>query len=527
MPCFRASPAALLAALSLTACGARSELPTLAGPPDGGPPDAGPPDAGHACPRPLGAAFIPSGPTGFACSFDPAAGSAPALAVVAGLTLIEITQAGVPTPVFTFFADAPGVAATPGNGRGQVASRGAYYGAIRTAPYPVMGGVEPVKARVEIVIRKWGGGTVFHDASDTDYKNFGNPIDGAAIGGNEAGMFVYGYGFGDLGATEVVSVAEGQAPQRSGLYPTYVPMGDPDEAGVVPVALADTSSTGSLTFLWLDPCTGTATPTAYADAVLGAKLLHLDRQAGTLLLSSAHADATLPLPSAFGNGSIFDVHPSGWTLLYAGGSQFLAANVAKGAVAPIDMTLPPGLQRLPGFTENPGYDETLGEVAVASDGSIVMPLRDSQAAHLFRHAGKGAWTPAGAPLGGLLSVQGFEQGGSLIGFANDWATTPPTGWPPPSGGRVDGTSVELTRPDSNVTVIVEHTGIESTWGDQGHAFSADGGCLSYWAGATLTVAAATTGQIRPFDLSSFPGASPFQVAASAWYASPDRTMFPH
>jgi hypothetical protein len=85
--------------------------------------------------------------------------------------------------------------------------------------------------------------------------------------------------------------------------------------------------------------------------------------------------------------------------------------------------------------------------------------------------------------------------------------------------------VELARPESGVTVILEHSGIQSTWFNTGYAFSADGGCLSYWAGTTLTVAATTTGKIRPFDL-SLSGASPYQVVASAWYTAPDRILYP-
>ena len=526
MTSFSPSSCRAVAALALVGGGARSDLAVSLI--DAGPLEAGLSDAGLTCIHALSPSFTPTGPVGFACAFDPAAGAAPAFASVVGVTLFEASLGNGPQPVFQFFADVPALAATAESGESSVNSSGAFYGAVHWATYPDGANPSnPTVARVEVIIRSWTTHqTVFHDAFDTPYESSGNPLDaGVAIRGNDAGVFAYGYGFGSLGATEVVAVADGQQAERSGLFQGVVPMGDPDAQGVVPAANADTSS-GSLTSLWLDPCSGTTPYPAGVDAFIGSRILTLDTTSGSLVLASAHSAQVLALPPPATGWRIFDVHDSDWILLYAGGSQFLAANLATSALVPIAVNVPMGLSRLAWFTQNPFYDESLGEVAITSDGSLLMPLRDAQAAHLYRLGQDGSWTALGDPLGGLLSVQGLEAGGTYLGFSSAYAVSPPTGWPPPTGGRIDGTSVELMRPLSAVTQLLEQDGMND-WEHTGYALDADGGCLSFWAGTVLHVVRTTTGGGSSFDLDAAAGPEAYLATAPAWYAAPTLPLVPH
>ncbi len=515
------------AALALSGCGARSALEVGAS-------DAGgaPSDAGHTCVRPLSAPFNPTGPVGFTCAFDPASAQEPAFAIAVGTTLFETTLDGNTAPVFQFFSDVPALAAQPGNGEVAVTSRGGFYGAVHWATYPAAGGgTEPTTARVEVIVRSWATHrTVFHDAFDTPYEDFGNPLAaGVAIHADDSGVFAYGYGFGSLGATEIVAVsADGQPPERSGFFQGVVPMADPDEQGVVAVAYSDTE-TGSITNAWLDPCSGTTPITLEVDAYLGSRIVSLDTKGGTLLLASAGAQQLIGLPpsaSEYGGWRIYDVNGSGWVLLYDGAEGFLAADVLTGAVAPLPVAIPSGLMRLAWFTQNPGYDASVGEVHVTSDGSLLMPLQTADAAHLYRLGQDGSWTAIGDALGTLLSASGVEAGGTYLGFASAYTVMPLPVWPPSGGPRVDGTSVTLARPASSLTRVLEQDGMNS-WENTGYAVTADGGCLSYYAGAVLHVISTTTGAETTFDHSASAGPEPYLTAAPSWYPGPASPLTPN
>src|SRR5262249_39128167 len=124
-------PCAICLASLLVGCGARSgllepsarEAPLDAGSGAGGG-DASVPGA---CPRALVAPFAPSGPTGFACSFDGTSG-APAFVAVVGPALLEMGQDTKTKQVFTFFSDMPALLAS--SGESDVVGRGHYYAAI-------------------------------------------------------------------------------------------------------------------------------------------------------------------------------------------------------------------------------------------------------------------------------------------------------------------------------------------------------------------------------------------------------------
>jgi hypothetical protein len=482
--------ALLLVALCVSACGARSELPFArasdAGA-DGGK-DAGP----VVCAAP-GTPTSTQEPLGRACAF--AGSPAPGMAAIVGKELVFVDGQGQTEPVHAFFVDAPGTTPTSG----WVTSRGRYVGALLVG-YPESA-PNSGKQRWEAVLFDVAGNLLARDAFDGGSKGFGP----SGIYGDDTGVFVYGYSVPKGTYSEQVGIGSLWASGESTRLPNgLVPLADPSPQGKVAVyEQNDQGWWGPVS--WLDLCSGAKLAAHGGQSTVGSypigpRIEYLDYQTLTVFDEGPDDVRSLSLADLATSVNNETASPSGWMLLDTEDPyRFLVANPALGQKSAVDLSsLPTGFWLLDPF--DAGVYPT--GVRVTSDGDVVVPLRNADHASLFLYRA-GAWSELGTPVGEVYSATPFGWRGSYLMYA-EWQPIV-SGWPPPVGPRLDGTSTQLVRPDTNISALVEFAAPSYGY-TRDYQASRDGGCVAYfntYVENTLYVVSAVTGVSTAVDLSAF------------------------
>ncbi|MBI5536338.1 MAG: hypothetical protein HY898_26695 [Deltaproteobacteria bacterium] len=503
--------------VALSACGARTGLISAdaldAGPADGAAGSGGVAGAGgkgggagHAGNAGAGAGpacygagdLIPARPVGAACSFE--GNGALGIAVASGSRLYGIDGAGNVMTYFTFGQNWP---FEPGNPIHEVVeSRGGYLGAaVAVTP---KGDPNPTQAAIEYVVTNWAGEVKYHAQRTVPYAS---SID-LRIHGNEQGIFAFGL---TTAGTEELAIV-GVKGEVGGPWAGMLPISDPDASGRIAV-LRDQQR------FWFDPCSNTLVSIlagqldSYTSVeAQGPVLLWVDPKHAQAVLETADIASKAPfgIPAPV---SLFRSHPSHWELAASEASiwTFGTANVTTGESRQQNVVVPAGLRRFGSFgTGIPGFDSSTGELALDSQGRLVLGLRDASVGWLYVSSDGASWSPVSLPVGEVLALEALERAGTYLIAGNSMGVTKNDWEPAPAGiGRVDGQQIQLVRPESATSIVLVQaapgTGFVRTY-----AMSADGGCTGTLLDSSLEITSAVTGKTTVLTI------DPFSPTYGAW-----------
>lgn len=310
------------------------------------------------------------------------------------------------------------------------------------------------------------------------------------ITGNDRGIFAYQAGTEP--GMEVVTVRG----DRLGLLPGYRPESDPDEHGRL--AIRDEAAYPEFTRFWLEPCSGEKTPLRSNEGsidAIGSELLYspywaVTETGGIFIETPDGYRFSQPFEHPT---HVFEIHPSGWTLFGLGEpARFLSFHPATETLREIVIRLPPGFRRYR-MPNDAGFDSSARELHITSSGSIILPLRNDVAGYLFESHDGTVWHKYGRAIG--EAYRGFvaESGGTYLHVASDFSADLPTwGEAPRSFGRIDGTSVQLIRPDFLAEWLLHERSVL-------HQMSSDGWCVASLLGDKTRVANVSDGEVEEYE----------------------------
>jgi hypothetical protein len=428
----------------------------------------------------------PPSPVGAACAFD--ASDRVHVVVSSNARLYGIDGRERTHTLFDFGAGWP---FPPALVSSELIARGEY---VAAAVYDTPADeLTPTRALVELVVLDAERQVTFREVLSHEYDGF---LD-LTITGNEAGLFAFG--IHTPSATTLLIAGPGG--QRLGPFPDLRPASDPDELGRLLVRREQELN-------WFDPCADALSPTRAASIDVyietrpqGAQLLYVDPRNATAY-SERYADrAALSLRrTAEPRTSL--VHPSAWMLIGFRDSpySFDLAHVRDGRVVEVDVEPPAGLRRFraDGIV---GFDTAAtDELALDSQGRILVGFRDDTWGHLYRSADGKNWEALGLPVGEVRGVAGLERNGTYLIHGKPSGYRPGH-WPPPEQGsrRVDFEQVQLVRPSAGTELVLYQADgpISQT---RNFVLSDDGGCAGLVLGDNVYLTSAVSGDSRTFTL---------------------------
>ncbi len=430
------------------------------------------------------------------CRFD---GSGPhpdsfSLAAIEGDTLYVIDGRGRSHSIYTFGLRLGFAMASPTHS--VVTARGEFFAAaVAWVERPV---TRASRVTVELVTFRRDATFIATSRYTLPYDASGNAL---RIAGNECGVFVFGWSFGSrrqmawLAPGGIVGPIEGR-----------IPLADPDDTATLATQVR-ASPTGGERVEWFDLEARSFVPARYESEplrsgirTLGADLVYPTPWVdGSISVERPHGvveRTSTDILRGVSATSIVASSTNGWMLMTGRGADHVAVNVRTGEQNAYTLRIPDGLRRITTPTFRPGTNDLTG-VAIASDGELLLGLRDDAVGHLYRSIDGGHWIPYEPPLGDAWALDVAERDGTVIGWTTGLGLIPSDWAPAPAGvSRVERRSVFVTRGTSQRLASAS-----LDWRGARHHLSADGGCVSYWSETRLVTLLAVPSRPREHALS--------------------------
>ncbi|MFO0648739.1 MAG: hypothetical protein U0326_21030 [Polyangiales bacterium] len=334
--------------------------------------------------------------------------------------------------------------------------------------------------------------TLPYDASGNDLR----------IAGNACGVFAFGWTFGarrQMAWLTALGAAVGPIEGR-------IPYADPDDTATLATQVR-ASPTGAERVEWFDLDARSFAPARYESEPLrtGIRTLGAD-----LVYATPWVDGSITVERPRGvverfttdvlrgvsATSIAASSTNGWMLMTGRGADHVAVNVRTGERNVYTLRIPEGLRRITTPAFRPGTNDLTG-VAIASDGELLLGLRDASVGRLYRSIDGAHWIPGDPPLGEVWALDVAERDGTVIGWTTGLGFIPSDWAPAPAGmARLERRNVFVTRGTSQ---RLAQAALD--WRGARHHLSADGGCVSYWSASGLMTVLAATARPREHALS--------------------------